>query len=96
MNEKKQDEELQSRREFFKETSKKVLPLIALVTVGSTFLSACEKESTASTNRGRSSGCNDGCSRSCSGSCDDSCSGSCETSCARGCSYNCKGGTRSY
>lgn len=73
------NEELQSRREFFKKAAKGALPMIALATLGTALLSSCDKEETK-----KSSSCND-----CSGSCQSSCSGGCDDACEYVCENGC-------
>lgn len=70
-----------NRREFFKKTFKKTLPILSLLAIASiptmTF--------------GKITACTDGsCEGSCSGSCYGTCSGSCNNTC-EGCSGTCKG-----
>lgn len=89
--EKNKDEELQSRREFFKKTAKKALPILGIALFGPSLLTSCDKDEPDGGGGG-----SDGCRNSCSGSCDDSCSGNCESDCAWGCSYDCRGHSRSY
>lgn len=84
------DEELQSRREFFKKTAQKALPILGIALFGTSILTSCEKDEPDD------GGGSSGCGNSCSGSCDDSCSGNCESDCAWGCSYDCRGHSRSY
>lgn len=72
------DEELQSRREFFKKTAQKALPIIAISVFGSALLSSCDKDDEPD---GGCKGCSGGCEASCSGSCDDDCSGGCSGLC---------------
>lgn len=81
MEEKKQNEELQSRREFFKESAKKVLPMFAVAMLGSSALSSCYKEDFIS--------CRSGCTGECDRSCTERCSGDCWDVCA----YSCVDGT---
>lgn len=81
MDKKMNNEELQSRREFFKKAAKAALPIIAMVTAP-TILNA----ETAP----------NGCSRYgcglCTGSCSGNCKGGCQTTCYGGCkNYACKG-----
>jgi len=83
MEEKKQNEEIQSRREFFKESAKKALPLLAFTALGATLFTACEKEN-ASLN-----GSSSGCGRSCSGSCEGDCAGDCDDGCWQACIKAC-------
>lgn len=89
--EKQNNEELQSRRQFFKKTAEKALPILGIALFGSALLTSCEKDEPSS-----GGGSSSGCGNSCSGSCDDSCSGNCESDCAWGCSYDCRGHSRSY
>ena len=95
MDEKKhKDEELQTRREFFKKAAQKVLPMLGAIVVGPSFitstLTSCEKcdgcESTCSDD------CTTGCSGGCSGSCDTTCTGTSKgsTTCSY-CMNTCKG-----
>ena len=72
MDEKKhKDEELQTRREFFKKAAQKVLPMLGAIVVGPSFitstLTSCEK-------------C-DGCESTCSDDCTTGCSGGCSGLC---------------
>lgn len=75
MNNKDQNRELLSRRDFFRKAAINTLPFIAAIAVPPIF-TACTSEPTPTP-----TGC-DGCSSTCEGSCDKSCSGSCEESCA--------------
>lgn len=72
MEKNKKNEELQSRREFFKSAAKGVLPILALTALGSTIFTACEKEEdgkTCAACTNECSGCGFGCQDDCSGSC---------------------------
>lgn len=90
---------LQNRREFFKEASEKMLPVLGLaILVPTPFFTSCRKDpscaecsssctsscSESSTNSGCSS-----CSTGCSSSCGDACSSGCGSSCAEACSRSC-------
>ena len=91
---KKENNELQSRREFFKKAAKGALPILGAVILASSPIisKAVEKEPM---------GCYNSCYRSCSGTCEgdctsrckDGCSG-CGTSCQKGCATNCSGGCK--
>ena len=89
MEENKKTEELQSRREFFKQAAKKALPIIGAIALANVPLlsHAAEKVHTD---------CNYGCSLSCSGGCKgtcrDTCSNACRNECLTGCLYTCRGG----
>lgn len=79
------NEELQSRREFFKKSAKAALPVIGAVLLSNIPIVTQAVETT---------GC-DGCYYSCYGSCQGSCYGSCESCngrCASDCQNSCLGG----
>lgn len=85
MEKKEKNEEIQSRREFFKNAVKKALPFIGAVALSSNSLLAKDVEDN------EPSGCDFGCTGGCSGSCGRACSYGCSGSCAGGCSGECKG-----
>lgn len=99
MKEKKQSEELQSRREFFKEAAKKALPVIGAIALAGTPFVAQAAEVGSSSCKDCTNGCRTGCSRSCKSTCAINCQGSsqksggreCETckSLCQGCSGQC-------
>ena len=72
MHNNKKNEELQSRREFFKKAAKGILPVLAFTVIGSSVFTSCEKDESES------------CRNNCSGSCKSDCKGSCKWSCAGG------------
>lgn len=76
MKQKKTNEELQSRREFFKKAAKAALPVVGAVVMTSLPTNLFATNST---------GCN-GCSGGCT-----SCTGTCMGSCSSTCSGSCKG-----
>ena len=76
-----ENEELQSRREFFKSAAKAALPVVGAVVLGSLPIKLQAESSSSCSFCG--GGCK-GCSGSCVGSCSDvctSCSGTCNTTC---------------
>lgn len=77
MSNKKENEELQSRREFFKKAAKAALPVVGAVVLAG----LPTTEATAQW------GCN-GCDGSCQGGC-LGCSGGCGGDCSQACSNNC-------
>lgn len=86
----KKNEELKSRREFFKKATKSALPILGAVVLASTPLVSKASETAM--------GCYYSCSGDCSGSCHGgcmgctgTCTGGCEGKCTRGCSYGCTG-----
>ena len=74
MSNKNKNEELQSRREFFKKAAKAALPV-----VGAVVLSSLPNVMQAAT----------GCTKSCLGSCSGTCTGTCTSHCKEGCSGGC-------
>lgn len=89
------NEELQSRREFFKKAAKATLPMIAAVALASApaIVNASEAAPMGCTGTcyGACYGGCKGCSTTCTGTCSHSCRG-CSTTCTGGCShYACKG-----
>ena len=80
MSNKNSNEELQSRREFFKKAAKAALPVVGAVVLSS--LPIVKSEA--------ATGCWDGgCSYECDGSCNDSCYGSCKGTCNASCKWGC-------
>ena len=98
MEEKKKNEELQNRREFFKNAAKKALPILgAIALAGAPILSqAAEKEPMECSYCHDScyGYCRGGCTGSCNTSCYGSCQGSCQNRCQGSCSTGC--GSSSY
>lgn len=90
MDKKMNNEELQSRREFFKKAAKATLPMIAAVALASApaIVNAAE---TASGCRGCASYCTGGCSGNCV-----SCVGSCNNTCNFTCRGHCKTSSGKY
>ena len=85
MKEKKQNEELQSRREFFKEAAKKALPVLGAIALASSPIIAQAAEK-------NTMGCNGLCTGGCYTSCQRGCKGGCEVVCNSACVTTCKGG----
>ena len=100
MEKKNQNEEFQSRREFFKKAAKGALPILgAIVLAGSPLLtkasvspSGCSKYGCGTCTGSCRNTCSGGCSTTCRGTCDGSCKDTCLSTCKGGCShYACKG-----
>ena len=79
MQKNKKNEELQSRREFFKKAAKQTLPIIGAAIIASNPMVANAMDEMG----GSESGCSTNCSVRCSG---------CGTACFKGCSNGCSGG----
>lgn len=79
MEKKNHNEELQSRREFFKKAAKGALPILgAMVLAGNPLLSkAAEKSPMGCSSDGCSYTCNTSCARACRGTCNALCMNSC-------------------
>ena len=101
MQKKKENEELLSRREFFKKAAKGVLPMLGAIALSSmpVVSQAAEKAPTScaacngTCSTGCDGGCLHGCGGGCKGSCASTCRGGCELSCYHGCSTSCSGGS---
>ena len=85
----KKNEELQSRREFFKKAAKSALPILGAVILSNTPLLAKASEESPM-------GCRGNCSYGCGGVCSSSCSGGCKGGCGGACSYSCQNTCKGY
>ena len=82
MKQNEKNEELQSRREFFKKAAKGALPILgAIALAGAPGIVKAAEEAMD---------CNYSCSYSCSNSCRGDCYGGCSGSCGGACSYSCQ------
>lgn len=89
MKEKKQNEELQSRREFFKDAAKKALPIIGAIALAGSPIIARATEPMNCRYEACVGGCHNGCSGTCKGSCETTCHNSCRDTCKGSCSGTC-------
>lgn len=90
MKKNERNEELQSRREFFKKAAKGALPILgAMVLANTPLLSQAAKETPSGCQYSCSAGCLNNCYGSCSGSCRGTCSGNCFQTCQGSCSGSC-------
>lgn len=80
MQKNKKNEELQSRREFFKKAAKGALPILTMTILAPAFVTSCSK------------GCDD-CVDSCSDSCITGCKNGCSAGCGSSCNTGCQGNT---
>ena len=81
----KKNNELRSRREFFKKAAKGTLPILSAIVLASTpILSQAAK------------GCVEGYCSNCNNSCTNGCRNGCHRSCATECSLNCQGKSEHY
>lgn len=95
MKNKKNNEELQSRRQFFKQAAKGALPIIAATVLASAPAIVKAAEPPMDCNYSCSYGCRYNCSggcSSCSGACKGMCLQSCYGSCSNSCYGTCSGG----
>ncbi len=101
MHNNKKNEELQSRREFFKKAAKGALPIIAAVALAG-IPNVIKAADTPMGCRSCSGGCSGGCTGTCYGTCQHTCKGSCNNTCydrclgtcKSSCQGGCKGGSR--
>lgn len=90
---KSNNEELQSRRQFFKNVAKGALPILGAIALANLPLvsKATEPMGCTGTCTGACYGSCRGCSTTCTGTCSHGCRG-CSTTCTGGCShYACRG-----
>ncbi len=87
MEKKNSNEELQSRREFFKKAAKAALPVVGAVVLSS--LPIVKSEATTGCEAGCFTGCSNGCQSGCKGFCYQSCFGGCQNTCHGSCSGGC-------
>lgn len=90
----KKENEILSRRSFFKKAAGIVIPAVAMVALPSV-MTSCEIDEEYSEIPGGCSGCSGKCTGSCSGGCYQGCSGQvgmgdCQRTCVGGCSTSCK------
>ena len=98
----KKNEELKSRRDFFKKAAKSVLPVLGAVVLGSSPIVAkasetamgCSWDCSSSCYGSCQGGCS-GCSGGCKGNCEGNCQGSCKGSCQGSCETTCQGSSTS-
>lgn len=84
------NEELQSRREFFKKAAKSALPILgAIVLAGAPGVVKANNSSPMGCHFGCTAGCQNSCD-GCSGGCSSGCQGSCYTGCYNGCRNSCQ------
>lgn len=83
------NEELQSRREFFKKAAKATLPMIAAVALANApaiVNAECDYCTCAGNCKGAcSGGCSTTCYKGCSTSCKDTCNYTCRSTCSGSC-----------
>lgn len=77
--ENKKNEELQSRREFFKKAAKAALPVVGAVVLSSLPIAEAKAFS-----------CNNNCVESCGGGCLGTCQNLCALSCGNSCQNTCQ------
>lgn len=86
------NEELQSRREFFKNAAKGAMPIIgAIVLAGAPQIIKAAESAPMGCNTGCYGSCYTGCMTTCLGGCNTSCNGMCMNNCYITCSGSCRG-----
>ena len=95
MEKNEKNEELQSRREFFKRAAKGALPILGAIALASSPAIVKAAEETMDCNYSCSNSCRGTCYGRCSGSCGGACSYSCQNTCKGACQGRCSGGCSS-
>lgn len=89
MRKNQKDEELQSRRQFFKKAAKGVLPILgAIVLANAPVIAKAADEASMGCSGYCKEGCGTSCTGSCTGGCVNTCARSC-TACSNGCASGC-------
>lgn len=83
MKKNEKNEELQSRREFFKKAAKSALPILGLTILANVPMISNAAESEYCT-------CGGSCKGTCSSGCSTTCYTQCYNSCKNGCNYTCR------
>ncbi len=89
------NEELKSRRDFFKKAAKSALPILGAVVLASSPIVSKAAEVAMGCRYGCSGGCYGGCSgcgAGCANECVTGCKGTCLEACIRGCGGSCSRG----
>ena len=94
MKEKKQNEEILSRRVFFKHAAKKALPIIGTIALVNSPIIAYASDHTTTCNGNCYGVCIDTCNRDCTATCKSTCKGKCYGGCRDTCSTRCDGGCK--
>ena len=89
---KKENNELQSRREFFKKAAKGALPILGAVILASSPIISKATETPMGCDNSCLNVCRDDCTATCKGTCNWSCQTSCYGSCSNTCHGTCSGG----
>lgn len=90
MSNSKKNDELQSRREFFKQAAKAALPVVGAAILAS--VPFVKSEAATGCDYSCSGGCSRGCEGSCQAHCKDDCTGNCSGWCKGSCGNNCNQG----
>lgn len=95
MKKNEKNEELQSRREFFKKAAKGALPILGAIALAGAPGVVKAAEEAMDCNYSCSNSCRGNCYGGCSGSCGGACSYSCQNTCKGSCQGRCSGGCSS-
>lgn len=97
MNEKNKNEEIQTRREFFKKAARATLPVLGAVVLSSLPFQQVEAHDCGSSCSSTCyRGCQYGCGYNCNGLCRDNCTRTCYNTCKTTCDSTCKGTSKSW
>lgn len=92
MKKNEKNEELHSRREFFKKAAKGALPILGLAIMANVPMISNASESEYCTCAGDCKGaCSGSCVSTCRATCGNTCKGTCIYTCDHGCSGSCNG-----
>ena len=98
---KKENDEILSRREFFRHATKKVLPLVGAIVLSNPIIEAAITETPSTSCRTGCAGqcvdnCRGTCRYTCTGGCEGHCKWNCQNTCYNGCNTTCTGTNTGY
>lgn len=90
----KNNAELQSRREFFKNAAKSALPIFGVIALANMPMIVSAAEASSTSCAGCNNRCMNSCFNTCHGKCDRHCSDNCSSNCRGTCSSSCGRGSK--
>ncbi|MDE5787709.1 MAG: Cys-Xaa-Xaa-Xaa repeat radical SAM target protein [Bacteroidaceae bacterium] len=90
----KNNAELQSRREFFKNAAKSALPILGAIVLANMPMITSAAETSSTSCSGCNNRCMNSCFNTCHGKCDRHCSDNCSSNCRGTCSSSCGRGSK--
>lgn len=96
MEKNKKNEELQSRRQFFKKAAKGALPILGALFLANAPMFSMKANTSCMCSGNCNGACSGGCLMTCRGGCKTGCEENCSHSCNYNCNTTCKGSSTTY